>query len=85
MTQINSTAVAFQWLPVTGAYLYTIYYSSYFCSESIVFNNDTNYHLIQDEDINAVIWYALTISVIFQVRGSLFEGQRSPPTVQGNN
>ena len=50
-----------------------------------MFSNDTNYHLIQDEDIDAVIWYALTISVIFQVRGSLYEGQRSPPTVQGNN
>ena len=66
------------------AYFYTVYYISSFCSGSLTFSNNSNYHIIPAEGIAGIKIYLFSISVTLKIRKSLYEGERSPFIPQGN-
>ena len=80
VTQNNGTSMPFQWTPIDKAYSYTVYFS---CSGLMAFNNNTHYHVLQKEDIaGGLIACTFTISIKVNIRGTLFEGERSSPMLQ---
>ena len=81
MTQINKTAISFQWLPMDGAYFYTVYYS---CSGSMTLGNSTNCHVAQLDTAGLILICKFTISAKVNMKGTLYEGERSSPITQGN-
>ena len=87
MTQINETAVTFQWIPIDGTYLYAVYYFSYLCSGSMTFSNNTNHHvlLVQGTAPLFIDLYNFTISIKVKIRGTLYEGETNSPILKGIN
>ena len=87
VTQINETAVAFQWIPIDETYLYAVYYFSYLCSGSMTFSNDTNHHvlLVQGTAPLFIDLYNFTISIKVKIRGTLYEGETNSPILKGIN
>ena len=72
--------MSFHWTPMDGTYSYTIHYS---CSGSMIFSNNTHYHVLQKEDIvGGLIACTFAISIKVNIRGSLYEGGRSSPLLQ---
>ena len=83
VTQINETAISFQWIPIDGAYSYTVYHS---CSGSMTLGNGANYNEVLLNKINTVglIVCIFTISININIKGTLYEGGQSSPVLQGN-
>ena len=89
VTQLNTTSVSVMWesINTTGVSHYTVYYTSISKrktetdSGNVTFPANTNQGVIGGLDPN--LNYVFAISVTFSIRGTLYEGHRTPYITPG--
>ena len=88
VTQLNTTSVSVMWESIitTGVSHYTVYYSTCTCktetdSGNVTFTANTNQGVIGGLDPN--LNYVFAISVTFNIRGTLYEGDSTPYITPG--
>ena len=78
---MNSVSVAWESINTTGVSHYTVYYTSVTDSGNVTFTANTNQGVIGGLDPN--LNYVFAISVTFNIRGTLYEGDSTPYITPG--